>query len=199
MLKQRQGGTFKYLKIKDGKIKMSGDETPYDELSGVIVDLVVEDAAFEGRPYEQLNCVVQSEGDLYKLQMNFDSSIAQSFLSFIKSADLSKELTIVPIEKVEMKNGAEVKKRSVIMKQDGNWLKAYYTKDHPNGLPPMKQVTVSGKVLWDRGDMLAFYRNVILTEIKPNLTPVNEAAVASKSITEPVSSNEVEEDIELPF
>lgn len=191
MLNKRQGGTFKYLKIKEGKLKISGIDELYDEVSGFVKDINIEEASYEGRPYEQLTTIIDAgEDGLCKLQMNFDSTYAQSYLSRLNNVDFSKEILIVPIEKDEIKNGVDVKKRSILLQQDGVWLKACYTKDNPNGLPPMKKVVISGKTMYDRTDMLNFYRDLINVDVKPRLA-------SASPVVKPETNDD--DDSDLPF
>ena len=47
------------------------------------------------------------------------------------------------------------------VKQDGSFMKAYYTQTNPNGMPPMKEMTVNKKKVWDKSDVLEFLEGVV--------------------------------------
>lgn len=181
---------FKYIKLRDGKFYLSTDKenaTPYDELEGRIIDIGTKVDTFEGTKIERIYVVVESDDrELYNLSFNIDGGYASSFMSFIRNADLSQPLTLKPVVKVENKNGTDIKRLSMLIEQNGAFLKSYHTKDNPNGLPAMKQVTVSGKTLWDKTDMIEFYKNAIATVLKPSLSgaplgPIKESASVSES------------------
>ena len=191
---------FKYVKLKDGKLFLSTDKensTPYDELEGRIVDIGTKKDTFEGTVIERIYVVMDSgDGELYNLSFNIDGSYASSFMNFVRGVNFSEPLTLKPVARTEIKDGKEIKRLSILIEQDGKFMKAYHTKDNPNGLPPMQKVTVSGKTMWDKTDMINFYKEVIANVLKPALTgasPVTTAAPSTVDFVEDVN------DDDLPF
>lgn len=185
-----------FVRIKDGKFYLSSDlNTPYDELSGYIKDISFRDDEFEGKTIRKLVLNIDSDGDSFVLAFPFDSSYSSSFVSFIKNADLSKEVVLVPVSKTE----GDKTTRSLLVKQDGNWLKSYYTKATPHGQPDFKKVVKkSGKVEWDKEDFLEFRENVIMKELKPSLRAKIEVSDVDDDGPE-LTSGEDEDNDELPF
>lgn len=159
-----------YLKCVEGKFYLSSDKEkkqPYDELEGIITDIGIRTDVYEGTPMKKLYLSIESDGSIYSISFNMDSSYTSTFMSFIKNADITKPLSLFPLLKEENKNGKDTKRYSILIKQDGNFMKSYFTKDDPKGLPQMKEIKVSGKTMWDRTDMIEFYEDIINNELKP--------------------------------
>ena len=81
----------------------------------------------------------------------------------------------------------DVKRTSVIIAQGDKGVKWAFTKDAPGDLPPMRQIKVKGKDVWDDSDQLAYFEKMI-TDINNKLT-----AVA------PTLGSESGKDDDLPF
>ena len=208
-LNKTAGGNAKFIRIKDGKLYVGKDEVGYDEIEGIITDIYLKDEEFENRPQTKLYVVLEDESERYILNVGFESSYSTSLIGFLKNADLKQSLTLVPILKKETKDGKEVENRRILVKQNGSFLKAFYTKDNPNGLPAMvKNVRRGGKIGWDKTDMMDFYAEVVEKELKsavsgnkPTVFRHDDAplsAAASKYQTAVDVENEVAED-DLPF
>lgn len=171
---QKRNTNVTFLNLKEGKIYESTDKektNPYDEIEGQITGMSFRDDEFEGQKIRKLNVTLTDGEQDYVLSTKTDSSYFSSLISFLKNADLAKPLTLVPFYKVE-KDGKS--KLGILVKQNGSFLKSYYTKDNPNGLPAFNKVVVSGKTLWDKTDYLAFLESVIVNELKPTLVKVEE-------------------------
>lgn len=159
---------LKYVKTRDGKFFLKDDPQPYDELQGRLTDIGFDLVEFEkdsGKKVKTLFVVLTDEDGSYKLSFVFDSIATTGFLKFLKSTNLNEDIIIVPNLREE--NG--VKKRSIFVKQAGKFMKSYYSKDHPNGLPELKKTKFKGETKWDNGDQLEFLENVVLTDLKPSL------------------------------
>lgn len=169
-LKNRDGGKTNYVKVKDGKFYLSTDKeltAPFDELSGVITDTYLKDEEYKGIPSRKFYTVFEDEGERFIIGFNIESSFASTFISFLMNADLAQPVTIVPRVETINKNGTEVQKRSILVSQNGRFLKAYFTKDNPNGLPQMEKIERrGGKIEWNKDEMLDFYEGLILNKFK---------------------------------
>jgi len=71
------------------------------------------------------------------------------------------------VKEVDGKN-----KSSLFINQDGKALKHAFTRDNPNGMPDMEQVTVNGSQVWDDTKRLVFLQNMVDTTILPKLTEI---------------------------
>src|SRR5690606_22703901 len=89
-----QGVTF--LKATQGKFFLSSDkdnENPYDELTGKITRMDFRDESFNGVSIRKLYINVQSNAGTFRFGVKVEGSAYQMLVGFLKSADLSKELT----------------------------------------------------------------------------------------------------------
>jgi hypothetical protein len=98
-----------------------------------------------------------------------DAGLGDSWIDLraLPNVDLQKPVTLIP--KIEMKG--DVKRTSVIIAQGGKGVKWEFTKDAPGDLPPMKQIKVKGKDVWDDSDQLAYFEKMI-TDINNKLSAV---------------------------
>ena len=118
--------------------------------------------------------------EVYHLQLSYSNSFATAFLKMLPNVDLTQEMKVSPSTKeVDGKQ-----KSSLFINQNGAPIKHAYTKDAPNGMPDMEQVTVKGQLVWDDTKRLAFLQNMVDTLIVPKLpkqsfsTPAPEGSSA---------------------
>ena len=117
------------------------------------------------------------------IEVYYHSREAQSFLNAIKNANLNEELSI------EVCKDKEKETTFFIIKQKGEIIKRYFTKDNPNGLPPLENVGTAKKPKWIDVKMFEFYDVMIkdlnealyakresakVPEVPENLQPINE-------------------------
>ena len=185
-----------YVRFKEGKFYVAKemknpDAVGYPELEGTIVGFNIVDDEYEGQTIRKLVIKLQDEeGENYILSIGFESVYASQLINFLKNADLKDKLSLVgTMREDENKN----KKYSILVKQNNVFLKAYYTKDNPNGMPPLKQVIVNKKKTWDKTDLLDFLENVVLNELNASLGEPVQVEKKSASKSEP---QEVDD---LPF
>lgn len=203
-------GNGKYVRFKGGKfyfaseLKEKGEQAEaYDTLEGQLVDIGLRDDEFEGNVIEKLSLTIQSEGTNYIVNVPFTSVYASQFLSFLMNADVTKPIGIKGVSKKETgSNGEQYDKVSMLVYQrdeNGNetYMKSYFTKADPKGMPEMVQKELNGKKVWDKTEKLKFERKLILDTIKPKLAGV------SSSIPETVNMDDSPvndaEDVDLPF
>jgi hypothetical protein len=156
-----------YVRIKNGMFYLSEDKefsTPYAELEGLIVGMYFRNEVFNGKPLEKLYVIMQDGPERYAVSFPFDSSYTTSFLSFIKNADLSRPVSL-NLKQDAIKD-SDTKRTKFLISQGGEFLKSFYTKDNPNGMPPMVQKR-NGK--WDKDDMMDFIRDTFEKEIIPTV------------------------------
>lgn len=206
-----ENNTFaQYLSIGDGKItkrvkepteKSSQrilkngntiNEEIYDAISGLIVDIQTQDHQQYGRFW---NVTLQDGGESFILQMNYSSGYASAFLKILPNVDLSAPVRIIPTMKME----GSKKRVGLFITQNGQPLKHFYTKENPNGLPPMEKIKVkkNGKMTeqWDDNNMMEFLEKMVVEEIQPQLR--GKGKKVNVTVHDQVSISEPEE--ELPF
>jgi hypothetical protein len=214
--KERTKGNF--VKMKNGKFYASTDKectTPYDELEGVLTEISIREDEYEGNKIEKVYLTLNDGVEDYILPINLDTSYTSSLIGFLKNADLTEPLSLVPT----MRQEGDVTKKGILVRQNGKWLKAYYTKDTPNGQPKIEPVMVKGKQLiqngrgvWDKAEFLDFFRNVITNEIAPQLggggggatgqdyNPTKPKATTAKAETaDVINGSEPDHEDDLPF
>ncbi len=156
----------------------------YDSFNGVLTNIKTKDSADYGKNWEFT--LVDGE-DQYTLQLSYSNSFAKNILKMLPNVDLSKPMTLSPSMKME--DGKQ--KTSLFINQDGKAIKHAYTKDVPNGLPPMEKIKVKGQDMWDDSASLAFLQEMVDTQILPKL-----AGYTTKAYT---GSTESQDDGDAPF
>lgn len=146
---------------RTNKLGKTVNEIIHDSFTGKLVSIKVTD----GNYGKQWNFSFKDGAEIYTLQLGYSNSYAKSILKMLPNADLTKEMKVTPVMKEE--NG--VKKSSLFINQDGVALKFAFTKEIPNGLPQMKQVTVKGEQIWDDTDQIAFLHDMVMKTIVPKL------------------------------
>ena len=183
-----------YVKVKNGKFYLATDKeltSPYSELFGIVTDMYLKDEEYMNISSRKFYIVLEDEGERYIIGFNIESSYTSSILTFLMNADLSKPLTLHPREKNEIgKDGKEKLRRSILISQEGKFLKAYFTRETPNGLPEMQKIERrGGKIEWNKDAVLDFYEDLILNRLRPKVEG-NKAKVSSVPHVQAVSSGD---------
>lgn len=160
-----------YLTISDGKIcrrvqsptQFSKErinkegkqvhEEHYSGWSGKITGIETRESDY-GKDWQ---VKMQDDDGIAILSFKYSSGYASSFLKALPNVDLSKEVTLSPNVKIE----GDKKRTTLFLKQDGQPIKWYYTKDNPNGIPPLKQIKVKGVTTWDDSEMMEFLEDMV--------------------------------------
>lgn len=146
-------------------------EKYYDSFTGKLVNIKTQDGAYGKNWLFDF----KDKDEVYHLQLSYSNSFATALLKMLPNIDLSKEMKVSPsVKEVDGKN-----KSSLFVNQDGNTIKHAYTKDNPNGMPDMEQVTVKGVPVWDDTKRLAFLENMVNTTILPKLEGSKEPQAES--------------------
>lgn len=143
---------------KEGK---TVHEKYYESFTGKLIGIRTTDGAY-GKTWV---FDFQDAGEVYHLQLSYSNSFATAFLKMLPNIDLSKEMKVSPqVKEVDGKN-----KSSLFINQDGITIKHAYTKENPNGMPDMEQVTVKGQLVWDDTKRLEFLEKMVNETIIPKL------------------------------
>jgi hypothetical protein len=190
-LEQRTGGNF--ISIFSGKFCQRVDsraegavqrtnklgkivfEKYYDSFVGKLVDIKIQDSNYG----KQWMFSFVDKKDVYNLQLGYFNSFAINFIKMLPNIDLTKEMRVSPqVKEVDGKN-----RSSIFVNQDGVAIKHAYTKENPNGLPPMVQIMVKGALTWDSTDQVLFLEKMVMNDIKPKLTgsPVANTEIAGET------------------
>jgi len=134
----------------------------YDSFTAKLVGIRTKESADYGKSWL---FDFQDGGERYTLQLSYSNSFATAFLKMLPNIDLTKEMKVSPSVKME----GDKQRSSLFVNQDGVPVKHAYTKDAPNGMPNMEQITVKGQLVWDDTKRLVFLQNMVDTQIIPKL------------------------------
>lgn len=139
----------------------------YDSFTGKLVGIKVQDGTY-GKTW---NFSFKDKEEIYTLQLSYSNSFATAFLKMLPNIDLEKEMKVSPsVKEVDGKS-----KSSLFVNQDGVSMKHAYTRENPNGMPDMEQVTVKGEKVWDDTKRIEFLYNMVTTTIVPKLSGVPQS------------------------
>ena len=149
------------------KINNTVHEKFYDSFTGKLESIQVKDGNY-GKTW---NFGFRDQEELYILQLSYSNSFSTAFLKILPNIDLTQEMKVSPsMKEVDGKN-----KSSLFVNQNGVALKHAYTRDNPNGMPDMEQVTVKGELVWDDTKRMEFLHNMVNTLILPKLEAVPQS------------------------
>lgn len=144
------------------KLSKTVYEKFYDSFTAKLVGIRTQESTQYGKSWL---FDFQDGAEIYHLQLSYSNSFATAFLKMLPNVDLSQEMKVSPSVKME----GDKQKSSLFINQGGVPIKHAYTKDVPNGMPDMEQVTVKGSLVWDDTKRLVFLQNMVDTLIIPKL------------------------------
>lgn len=100
-----------------------------------------------------LKIELKTTSDVYVVEFNFDSGYSSSFLMSIPNAKLEELVKLSPSFKDD--------KAKLFIQQKEGWLKNYFTKETPNGLPELVKTTYKGEEVWDNTARLVFFEEMV--------------------------------------
>ena len=180
-LNQSQQDSVIFLQISNGKIvrqskvpvensvsrinKLGREvhELFYDSINGVITDVITRESEY-GKSWV---VSIKSEGKLYKLEFNYSSGYATTFLKALPNISFGNIVTLSPKLIID----GDKKKSVLFISQDGKGLKHFFTRDNPNGLPELKKIKIKGKESWDDSDRMEFLEQYVQNNIIPMIKP----------------------------
>jgi hypothetical protein len=150
--------------MRTNKLGKTVWEKFYTSFTGHLVDIRTQDGTYgKSWVFDFID-----GGEVYHLQLSYSNSFATAFLKMLPNIDLTKPMKVSPsVKEVDGKN-----KSSLFINQDGVPLKHAYTKDNPNGMPDMEQITIKGSLVWDDTKRLEFLQNMVDTVILPKLEQI---------------------------
>lgn len=202
-----------YLGISDGKIvqkcsehtqgaqprtKKDGSvifELRYGFITAMLNGISTKKTEWQGTEIKSWVLQLSDAGENYQLEFNYDSAYAKSFLKALLNpvVDLMLPLTITPWQKIVN----EKKKSAIYLSQGNDQIEWFFTKDNPNGLPELKEVTIKGKQTWDDYDVMQFLEAKVNSEIIPKIK--NQPVYTGPAYAAPSDINTDIDDDSLPF
>lgn len=186
-------------KERVNKLGKTVHEKFYDSFTAKLVGIKTQES-----PYGKNWLFAFKDGaEVYNLQLSYSNSFATAFLKMLPNIDVTKEMKLQPVAKeVDGKM-----KSSLFVSQEGVTIKHAYTKDKPNGLPQMEQISVKGQLVWDDTKRLEFLHAMVDKDILPKLPQQSEVAEVKEEkggmtiddVFGPDDKKSGEEDDELGF
>jgi hypothetical protein len=137
-------------------------ELHYDTLSGKITDVKVQDGDYGKDWVFNIN-----DGQTtYCLQIPQKVASAIGVLARLQAIDYGKEVTI-KVYYIEDKT-------HLVVYQSGKKLQSAFTKENPNGLPPLEKKMVDGKEVWDATKRNEYFENMVSMQIQRMIKEANE-------------------------
>lgn len=139
-----------------GKIKWYVE---YDYLDGRISNLEVAETNFGNK----IRLTITDGPLTYVLTFPVESSYGKDFIMKMNNLNLSKEIRFTPwtadAESWAKFTGKKTEKgkSGLTLRQDGEKVSNYYTKDDPKGMPQIVEKKIGKQVKWDDTDRLAFF------------------------------------------
>lgn len=115
-----------------------------------------------------LKLTLVAKGTNYSIEMDLNSGYAFGFLSTIPNADLEHIIQLTP--SYTEKDGKKTSK--IFLQQESGWLKQYFTKENPNGLPELKKIKIKGKDTWDNSDRMDWFKEVLIPKLSAKLREI---------------------------
>lgn len=156
----------------------------YDSFTGKLIDIKVQDGAY-GKTW---NFVFKDKEEPYTLQLSYSNSFSTALLKMLPNIDLTKEMKISP----SVKEIDGVNRSSLFINQDGKAMKHAYSRENPNGMPDMEQVTVKGVLVWDDTKRLEFLDKMVHETILPKLRAINGEAPIVAPTNEEIKADDIE-------
>ena len=163
-------------------------ELLFDTLEGKLLTIETRDGDYG----KEIHFIISDGKEMMKLQTQFSSATAKSYLSRLLNCDLTGTLEFcVGLDK-------EKERTFAFIKQDGQTVKSMFTKDNPNGMPEMVQKKVKGKLVWDDSEQLEFLEKLMTEKIIPKLKSINHVEGLGIITPEPDDSDLTHKDNEEP-
>lgn len=191
-------------RVKEGdsgaepRVKTDGTiiyERRFGYITGLLTGISIKSTPYGTTEIKSFVLQLSDVGENYQLEINYDSAYAKSFLKSILNpeVDFSQNITLTPWYKVQN----DKKKSAIYLSQNGKQIDWYFTKDNPNGLPELKEVTLKGKVTYDDYDQMQFFEKQISEKILPKLS--KPSTQTSFEYAKPEDTNEAPGADDLPF
>ena len=146
----------------------------YDSITGVISDIATRESEY-GKSWV---VSIKSEGKLYKLEFNYSSGYATTFLKALPNVSFGDIVTLSPKLIID----GDKKKSVLFISQDGKGLKHFFTKDNPNGLPELKKIKIKGKESWDDSDRMELLEQYVKDNILPMIKSDLQDAIEGQEV-----------------
>jgi hypothetical protein len=162
-------------------------ELHHNFVSGMMTGIALRESAEFGDSYEVF---LEEVGEVYVINIPISGRVSNGILSRLPNIDLTSPVEIRTFMITDKESGKEKSFSSVY--QNGLKIEPAFTREKPNGLPPLEQKKVKGQLVWDDSEQIEFYKELVKKTFSSRPAP----AVMSMPVTEIAA--EVDAD-DLPF
>lgn len=124
-----------------------------------------------------INIGLKDGSEYFTLSIQQNSRPGGTFLKTLPNIDLKEPVRFNPTVKTE--NNKQV--TTLFIQQDGTALRQAYSRDQPNGLPPMREMTIRGEKVWDDTDQINFLWAMVERDIIPKLPKQSDGSSATST------------------
>lgn len=184
----------------DGAIaRILGDKSPnkgmtiwekdYESVTGAFKDIRIKEHSEYGKSFEFVLDTSEDYEHETIVSIGYASGYSADLLKHLPNINEKFDVTIRPydFEGKDQETGRPKRFRGISVRQGDIKVAKFYTKETPNGIPPMEKITFKGKDEWDSSKMVAFL-------IENSLNPFVEKLRENES-----SPTETVENDDLPF
>lgn len=150
-------------------------EERYSFVEGIITNIEAKDSPQYGKNWI---VTIQDGKETYLLQMDYSGGYSSAFLKALPNVDVTQKVKLSPKMTLE----GDKKKATLFINQHGEAAKWAYTKDNPNGLPPMVKKKIKGTETWDDSDMMEFLEEMVNRDIMPQLKSYKAVAAEVEEV-----------------
>lgn len=133
-------------------------EKVYQGIKGVIKDIFIRDSDFG----KELCLLFEDNDEYFQLKLLLNSKQARTIIYRLPNLNFKHKVQITAFL-------GEDNYTAVAMLQDGDKVKSHFTKEQPNGLPPLKEVVINGEKKYDGTQRNEFLCLMIKNYVHPQL------------------------------
>lgn len=138
---------------RENKAKKIVHEEFYDNITGIIKSVKTKQSEY-GK-FWVVNVLVNDVR--FNVEFNYSGGYASTFLKALPNINLNLPVTIIPNQQIV----DEKTKAVIFLNQNGKPIKHYFTKDNPNGMPPLKKTKHKGVEVWDDTEQMDFLEQYV--------------------------------------
>lgn len=161
-------------------------EEHFDQFTGLLIGVKVVTHEKYGKAWEfMFDVSTPDKKEIIILKADYTSGYASNILMRLPNVNLEKDITL---KTYDFKPADSPKNRKGIsINQLGQKVAPAYTKDLPNGCPPMEKLTINGADVWDSTKKIEFLLRMVNETIEPVITPIREAIEGTPAAPAPTS------------
>ena len=140
-------------------------ELRYNFIEGHITDIIQKQTPYIKDGVESiirswLVTIIDQAWDVYKVEINYNSSYAKQFLTRVPNLDNSEQVRILVGESPKETDPTKMQ-GWLSLSQNRTKVPPRYTKDEPNGLPQLEVSEQDGKTIYNDEQQMKFYERMV--------------------------------------